>query len=426
MVAATTKTTNATRAGRDSKLPLAPIPAVNSERSLQTSTAENAASFGGPHVEVFSFSDFVKYRLGCDLFSGSSWRTSLETEGKVVTPAKAMMALSFKAESMPAGPDAGELIVQLVKTFSKPSAFTFKALPDSFDHGASSGLLLHCATLQVTLATATESEGPLFLMHPPGHIDQRPWVIATPDASTVLQVFRRGWISVDVIARELARQGARFSTVSAVGHRYVAAPALPIRGLGNRTAAFQPTVADYNEYLRRREALLRGPRGRAALMHGGIVSRIARDVLDVDAVLGGPSLDSITVGQHGRFLLFDDRLTLDDLDIICGVYYVPSEGATSLSGGQRGDGTRTHLSWWLQARAWDSSHCFLRAEWTELAEEFYQKWLARRAENVADGIFGATSWRSKMRRQNTVTAAIDECSEHYQLGYLQDHLRNGA
>ncbi|KJA25932.1 hypothetical protein HYPSUDRAFT_96502, partial [Hypholoma sublateritium FD-334 SS-4] len=97
---------------------------------------------------------------------------------------------------------------------------------------------------------------------------------------------------------------------------------LPIRGLGMRPAAFQPTVADYNEYLRRREDLLRGPRGRAALMHGGIVSRIARDVLDVDAVLAGPSHDSIPVGQHGRFLLYDDRLTQDDLDVICGVYYI--------------------------------------------------------------------------------------------------------
>ncbi|KJA15386.1 hypothetical protein HYPSUDRAFT_103586, partial [Hypholoma sublateritium FD-334 SS-4] len=94
----------------------------------------------------------------------------------------------------------------------------------------------------------------------------------------------------------------------------------PIRGLGTRPASFQPTVADYNEYLRRREDLLRGPRGRAALMHGGLVSRIAREVLDVDTVLDGPSLNSITVGQHGRFLLFDDRLTLNDLDIICGVY----------------------------------------------------------------------------------------------------------
>ncbi|KJA12912.1 hypothetical protein HYPSUDRAFT_102687, partial [Hypholoma sublateritium FD-334 SS-4] len=64
---------------------------------------------------------------------------------------------------------------------------------------------------------------------------------------------------------------------------------LPIRGLGTRPASFQPTVADYNEYLRRREDLLRGPRGRAALMHGGLVSRIARKVLDVDTVLDGPS-----------------------------------------------------------------------------------------------------------------------------------------
>ena len=158
-------------------------------------------------------------------------------------------------------------------------------------------------------------------------------------------------------------------------------------------------------------------------MHGGIVARIARDVLDVDTVLDGPSLDSVTVGQHGRFLLFDDQLTQDDLGIICGVYYVHAEDARS-KGGKQGGGNDTHLSWWPQASTWDASHCYLWTEWTELAEAFYQKWLSYRAKDVAGTFFNASSWRSKLRKQNAVTGAIDECSEHYQSGYLQDFLRS--
>ncbi|KJA12735.1 hypothetical protein HYPSUDRAFT_100680, partial [Hypholoma sublateritium FD-334 SS-4] len=79
---------------------------------------------------------------------------------------------------------------------------------------------------------------------------------------------------------------------------------------------------DYDEYLRRREILLRSHRGRAALMYGGIVARIARDVLDVNEVLKGPSTQAVTVAVKGAFNIDDDVLSQNDLDIICGVYYV--------------------------------------------------------------------------------------------------------
>ena len=409
------------------KLSLVPIPAPRSavedsdpERiNRSTSLTEDAAPLGVPRVEVVFFLDFMKYRLGCNIFSASNWRTSAQND-KVLPLPKAMLALSFKEESKPSGPEVGEAVISVVRTLSKPSPFSFRDLPDSFDHGASNGIRLGGTTLQVSLGSA--AEGPLYLIHPPGHIHQYPWVIATVHASTVLLIFRRGWDSMGIIARELTQQGVPFSTVSAIDRRYKAPPALPIRGLGTRPAQFRPSIIDYNEYVRRREDLLRGPRGRAALMHGGLVARIARDVLDVNIVLDGPSPNSITVGQHGPFFLFDDRLTADDLDVICGVYYVFSEGAPSSGGGQRGDGTRTHLSWWPQFTTWDASRCFIRTQWTELAEAFYQKWLAYRAKDVAATVFGATSWKTKLRKHNAVTSAIDECSEHCQAAYLQNYL----
>ena len=65
----------------------------------------------------------------------------------------------------------------------------------------------------------------------------------------------------------------------------------------------------------------------------------------------------------------------------------------------------------------------MQTEWTELAEDFYQKWLGHRAQKLEGTVFGAASWRKKMRKQNTITAAIEGCIEHYQSGYLHDHLR---
>ena len=162
-------------------------------------------------------------------------------------------------------------------------------------------------------------------------------------------------------------------------------------------------------------------------MHGGLVARIARDVLDVDAVLRGPTRGEwVQVGRCGWLALCDDRLTLDELDVVCGVYYVHCvEGAVG-GVGPRGDGSQTHLSWWPQASAWDAARCFLRAEWTELAEEFYHKWLGIRRAGASSGgevIFGATAWRSKMRRQNTVTASVEAGSECWQAGYLKEWMR---
>ncbi|KAF9472807.1 hypothetical protein BDN70DRAFT_773109, partial [Pholiota conissans] len=96
----------------------------------------------------------------------------------------------------------------------------------------------------------------------------------------------------------------------------------PLRGLGDRPQDYKPTAVDYTEYLRRREDLLKGPKGRAALMHGGIVARIARDVVEPHIVLNGPSSDAVTIGEHKRYTLNDDVLDKNDVDIICGVYYV--------------------------------------------------------------------------------------------------------
>ncbi|KJA12987.1 hypothetical protein HYPSUDRAFT_119814, partial [Hypholoma sublateritium FD-334 SS-4] len=58
--------------------------------------------------------------------------------------------------------------------------------------------------------------------------------------------------------------------------------------LGIRLKGYTPTREDYDEYLRRRNDLLHGPKGRAALMHGGIIGRIARDITEPGAVLDGP------------------------------------------------------------------------------------------------------------------------------------------
>ena len=104
--------------------------------------------------------------------------------------------------------------------------------------------------------------------------------------------------------------------------------------LGWRLPDFAPTSWDYREYERRVYALISQPRGRAALLRGGIVWRLAIEVLGGDwreFAKAGPSEDFIYYGQvfvppRGDHY-YDDGLSSDELDVICGVYKVYTASA---------------------------------------------------------------------------------------------------
>jgi hypothetical protein len=97
---------------------------------------------------------------------------------------------------------------------------------------------------------------------------------------------------------------------------------IPIRLSGYR---FGPS--DYEAYIRHRAQLLTSPRGRAALLRGGIVARIAREHIDTDSALFGPS-SAVIVHRLGIHIvenngseLWDDHLTDKEIGIICGLHY---------------------------------------------------------------------------------------------------------
>jgi hypothetical protein len=87
------------------------------------------------------------------------------------------------------------------------------------------------------------------------------------------------------------------------------------------------TEADFNVAMLACQSVLTSPQGRAALLRGGIVGRIAKEYLSKDGVLDGPSVE-ITVHRVGfitpsgndntRFC--DDQLTDNEIATICGTY----------------------------------------------------------------------------------------------------------
>jgi len=93
-----------------------------------------------------------------------------------------------------------------------------------------------------------------------------------------------------------------------------------------RLSDYQFGSDDYAAYVRHRAQLLKSPRGRAALLRGGIVARIAREHIAIDSALLGPS-SAVMVHRlgmhftdHGGFEFWDDDLTENEIGIICGVY----------------------------------------------------------------------------------------------------------
>ncbi|KAJ7816387.1 hypothetical protein B0H13DRAFT_1663399, partial [Mycena leptocephala] len=97
--------------------------------------------------------------------------------------------------------------------------------------------------------------------------------------------------------------------------------------LGYRPPNYKPDMRDYRSYVAVRSRFLLSARGRAALLYGGIIGRLARSEVSSEEVLRGPSDDVLIDGiclwdGHSAAAYWDDRLTGEEIDLICGVYHV--------------------------------------------------------------------------------------------------------
>jgi len=123
------------------------------------------------------------------------------------------------------------------------------------------------------------------------------------------------------IALALLRQGIRFRTLAPVPNPPRRLPC-PELALPHRSENYVFTKRDYDAYVDQRTAILRGPRGRAALMRGGYVWRLARATVSEEDVLDGPCQDeghTFCLADR-RDYLWDNELSNMELDLICGAY----------------------------------------------------------------------------------------------------------
>ncbi|TFK79266.1 hypothetical protein K466DRAFT_442732, partial [Polyporus arcularius HHB13444] len=144
---------------------------------------------------------------------------------------------------------------------------------------------------------------------------------------------------------------------------------------GYRQLSHTFTFADYISYEDCVCHLFQGPRARAAVLHSGIVRHLVLEIVPmhlIDLAVEGPSSEvSSTVGMPfrpcDRFpqedVLFDDQLTVDEMDIICGVYKV----FTDTTFKQTAD-----LSWWPKDSMWANSGLDVRY-WSSACEDWFQQ-----------------------------------------------------
>ncbi|KAJ6618822.1 hypothetical protein B0H10DRAFT_1794648, partial [Mycena sp. CBHHK59/15] len=143
-----------------------------------------------------------------------------------------------------------------------------------------------------------------------------------------------------------------------------------------RTRGYKFTLEDYYEYQHHCKTLLAQPRARAAFLAGGIVWRIAWDILSPDIVFGGPSIAAIDY-QIGACMAntntWDDVLTENELDLICGMHKVTTGNLNRETGVEQ----TANKSWWPSHSTWAGLRCGNNpGYWSYTCEKWYQERLS--------------------------------------------------
>ncbi|KAJ7602052.1 hypothetical protein DFH06DRAFT_1024353 [Mycena polygramma] len=175
-----------------------------------------------------------------------------------------------------------------------------------------------------------------YIVRPNTLPDNKDLRILLQSAATTLQIVRMGWGTLPEIVAELLARGIKFQVcVQAPVYRE---PVLSQRGtrLGYRPSGYRPTAVDYAAYQHRLDAYLHSSRGRAALCTGGVIGRLAREIVPDALVAIGPSDEVFDTGLRlwdgqGQTAYWDDSLTADEIDLICGVYIVATGMAQTMS-----------------------------------------------------------------------------------------------
>ena len=154
------------------------------------------------------------------------------------------------------------------------------------------------------------------------------YLLLIPHACTVLQIFREDPQGILAIARSLISWGIPFHTVRCQtskpkGLGWMEKESV---GLGYRGPNHKFDDAEYAIYDKKKRDILGSRYGRVAVMSGGILWRLSKDVVDPKCITRGPTpscmQNGASVASLSQFHLVDDQLSATEEDVICGVYHI--------------------------------------------------------------------------------------------------------
>ncbi|KAF9521391.1 hypothetical protein CPB83DRAFT_865534 [Crepidotus variabilis] len=230
----------------------------------------------------------------------------------------------------------------------------------------------------------------LYILRPSTQsLDKSSWFIATTDPTTVLYVFRRNLETMTSIARALLEEGIPFRTVEERPANTQTREAGEVEDTYHtvREKGFVPTQDDYYAYVESRTKLLKSTSGRSIRTRGGIVGRLAAEVVADVEVFEGPTQGDEMVGYDDKGKVFvDDFVSVGTMELVAGVYRVAGESSRT-----------NRISWWPTQVHWQA--CGLNADfWSPDAED----WYVTRTTEMNNGKLEVKSWRDWKRTTKKV------------------------
>ncbi|KAG2114200.1 uncharacterized protein F5147DRAFT_650017 [Suillus discolor] len=212
------------------------------------------------------------------------------------------------------------------------------------------------------------------------------WKLVVADAATAVMCLRHDWGSdITKIALNLLQKGIAFKTLQAMAVAPDARRPLMELRLYSPTYTRPPckaVYADYVVYEQHRHKFMNQPRARAALLHGGLIWRLALHSFGFDnlpSVLEGILWEAV---PFGLMLLINDQTYFDD------------------------ELSEEEVSWWPRPQAWAASGLNV-GFWSTRCEEWFQKRLGNIREGVSrirntrvnddNGPMTATQWKHSLK-----------------------------
>ncbi|RPD59563.1 hypothetical protein L227DRAFT_563977 [Lentinus tigrinus ALCF2SS1-6] len=238
------------------------------------------------------------------------------------------------------------------------------------------------------------------------------WELILKNATNVLELYRRHDIQTRfAAARFMAERGMHFHSIFTPAPRdYIDKMYWTDVTFAVRPPGYVFTYDDYRMFEHRVRCHLTRAKARGAMLQGGIVWRIVLEIVPEDLVTSaaeGPCDNVFRFGDRFRGPrgddYFDDMVSRDELDLICGVYkvyqgmYYDALGKRHTNKGSADYSTTADVSWWPRWNQWKGSGMDFN-RWTPAAE----KWFLSRLDKIRAGtaeMHNAKEWRAALRRR---------------------------